>query len=63
MATGLAMIKKCVKCGLPETYETIEFDAVGVCNICRQKVYKDATIDWAARKVALNALSVVDWII
>ncbi len=50
------MIKKCVKCGLPETYETIEFDADGVCNICRQKVFKDATIDWAARKVALNAL-------
>jgi N-acetyl sugar amidotransferase len=26
---------RCAKCNLPETYETIEFDAEGVCNICR----------------------------
>src|SRR5262245_25809408 len=49
-------LKKCVKCGLPETYETIEFDDAGTCNICRQKDYKDTTIDWAARKKALDAL-------
>lgn len=23
-------MKRCVKCGLPETYETIEFDTEGV---------------------------------
>jgi len=50
------MLKKCVKCGLPETYETIEFDAQGVCNICRQKNYKDTTIDWVARKKILDGL-------
>jgi N-acetyl sugar amidotransferase len=43
-------LRKCVKCGLPETYETIEFDAKGVCNICIQQVFKKESIDWAARK-------------
>ena len=27
-------LKKCVKCQIPETYETIEFDKNGICNIC-----------------------------
>lgn len=26
---------RCTRCNLPETYETIEFDASGLCNICR----------------------------
>ena len=43
-------MKKCVQCGFPETYETIEFDDSGVCNICRQKEFKDGTIDWGQRK-------------
>ena len=30
----------CACCGLPQTYETIEFDAEGVCNICRQQEFK-----------------------
>ena len=50
------MLKKCAACGLPETYETIEFDASGVCNICRQKQFKDASIDWTARKKTFDAL-------
>ncbi|HXI56541.1 MAG TPA: N-acetyl sugar amidotransferase [Polyangia bacterium] len=50
------MLKRCVKCGFPETYETIQFDAQGVCNICRQKEFKDASIDWTSRKQALDAL-------
>lgn len=50
------MLKKCVKCGLPETYETIEFDAQGVCNVCRQQEYKQGTIDWEARKKMLEGL-------
>lgn len=44
------MLKKCVRCGLPETYETIEFNPEGVCNICRQKEFKDQRIDWAQRR-------------
>jgi N-acetyl sugar amidotransferase len=50
------MLKRCVKCGFPETYETIQFDAQGVCNICLQKDFKDTSIDWTARKRALDAL-------
>ena len=47
---------RCTRCGLPETYETIEFDSEGVCNICRQKEYKDASIDWTARRKQLGEL-------
>lgn len=49
-------LRHCAKCGLPETYETIEFDADGVCNICRQYDYKEGKIDWAARKAMLDDL-------
>ena len=50
------MLRKCSKCGLPETYETIEFDGEGECNICRQKEYRDAEIDWDNRKKMLDEL-------
>ncbi len=50
------MLKHCKACNLPETYETIEFDADGVCNICRQKEFKDVTIDWSGRKQQLDVL-------
>jgi N-acetyl sugar amidotransferase len=47
---------RCTRCGLPETHETISFDAQGVCNICHQIQYKREQIDWAANKRALDAL-------
>jgi N-acetyl sugar amidotransferase len=47
---------RCTRCGLPETYETIEFDSAGVCNICRQKEYRDSGIDWDARHRQLDEL-------
>ncbi|HEY7639579.1 MAG TPA: N-acetyl sugar amidotransferase [Steroidobacteraceae bacterium] len=50
------MMKRCVRCGLPETHETISFDAAGVCNICRQHEFKHEKIDWAANKAALDSL-------
>lgn len=50
------ILRKCNACGLPETYETIEYDEAGVCNICRQKTYKDHVIDWTARKGMLDEL-------
>ncbi|MBZ0067397.1 MAG: N-acetyl sugar amidotransferase [Thiobacillus sp.] len=50
------MLKHCKACNLPETYETIEFDADGVCNICRQKEFKDTAIDWSGRKEQLDRL-------
>lgn len=49
-------MKKCVKCGLPETYETIEFNNAGVCNICQQQQYKQGSIDWSSRKLMLEEL-------
>jgi N-acetyl sugar amidotransferase len=49
-------LRRCVRCGLPETYETIEFDESGVCNICRQQEYKQGKVDWAQRKKMLDEL-------
>lgn len=49
-------MKRCIRCGLPETHETILFDAEGVCNICRQHETKRENIDWAANKKALDIL-------
>ena len=43
-------MKKCIKCGLPETYETIEFDESGLCNICIGHQFKNQKIDWKKRK-------------
>ena len=39
-------MRYCVRCVLPETHETIEFDSEGVCNICRQHEFKKEKIDW-----------------
>lgn len=49
-------LKRCVRCGLPETYETIEFDAEGICNMCRQHEHKVQSIDWAGRRKMLDEL-------
>jgi N-acetyl sugar amidotransferase len=50
------LLLRCKRCGLPETYETIEFDSEGVCNICRSTEYKQTSIDWLERKKLLDAL-------
>lgn len=47
---------KCQRCGLPETYETIEFDEFGVCNICLNQEFKQQEIDWGARFAQLETL-------
>ena len=49
-------MQKCSVCNLPETYETIEFDENGVCNICRQKDFKDEKINWQKRAEMLAEL-------
>lgn len=49
-------MKNCTNCRLPETYETIEFDQQGTCNICVQKKYRDEHINWDHRKEALNQI-------
>lgn len=50
------LLRRCIRCGLPETYETIEYDHSGICNICRSTEYKNAKIDWQERKSLLDAL-------
>lgn len=47
---------RCSRCGLPETYETMEFDAAGVCNMCRQNEFKKEHVDWEAREKDFGAL-------
>ena len=49
-------MKRCNPCGLPETHETIAFDAKGTCNICTQQEFKQGSIDWPAKKLELDAL-------
>jgi N-acetyl sugar amidotransferase len=49
-------LRRCSRCLLPETYETIEFDAEGVCNLCRGAEFKKADIDWGERKRLLDRL-------
>jgi N-acetyl sugar amidotransferase len=50
------LLRRCLKCGLPETYETIEFDQSGVCNICSGAEHKQQGIDWGERRRLLDQL-------
>ena len=49
-------MKKCLKCLLPETYETIEFDENGICNICNSIDLKKK-IDWEKRYKDLEEIT------
>jgi N-acetyl sugar amidotransferase len=49
-------LKRCSRCLLPETHETIIFDENGVCNICLQNDTKTGGIDWGQRKIDLDNL-------
>ncbi len=50
-------MKRCTKCVLPETHETIYFDeADGVCNVCKQTEFKQEKIDWQAKEKELGEL-------
>lgn len=50
------ILRRCVRCDLPETYETIEFDEQNICNICRSTEHKQKNIDWEKRKRLLDSL-------
>ena len=52
----LNSLKRCTRCALPETHESITFDAEGICNVCRQVEFKQERIDWDARAGDLDAL-------
>ena len=49
-------MKKCKKCFLPETHETISFNNVGECNVCVNHEKKRDEIDWKKRKLKLDSL-------
>lgn len=49
-------MQRCVKCGLPETQETISYDREGICSICRQHEVKHDVINWAERKRELGVV-------
>ncbi len=55
MSENKVKLKKCIKCQMPETYETIEFDKNGACNIC-QAANKKQDIDWVKRKLLLDRI-------
>ena len=49
-------MKRCIRCGLPETHETISFDAARVCNICRQQSSRTTGSTGLPTSKALDAL-------
>lgn len=53
---SLTNMRRCRRCLLPETYETIIFDEEGICNICRSTEHKQSAIDWEERRSLLTAL-------
>lgn len=43
-------MKRCKKCTLPITWETLYLDEEGVCNICHNWEEKKSSVDWAAKE-------------
>lgn len=52
----MTALRRCARCVIPETHETLMFDEFGVCNICRQQEVKKDLIDWESRKTDLAEL-------
>ena len=49
-------LKRCSKCLLPETHETLVLDEQGVCNVCRGQEIR-AQINWDERLGELTGWS------
>ena len=49
-------MKKCARCLLPETHETISFDSRGICSVCQNREFRNEEIDWSTRRIALDVL-------
>ena len=47
-------LKRCTRCLLPETHESITFDDEGLCNICQQNHFKNNSINWLNKKGISN---------
>jgi N-acetyl sugar amidotransferase len=48
-------MKRCTRCLLPETHETIRFNEEGICSVC-QNFGQKSNIDWGAKKTELDAI-------
>lgn len=48
-------LRRCTRCLLPETEDTITFDEQGVCSVCRNQEIKQQ-IDWTSKKKLLDDL-------
>jgi N-acetyl sugar amidotransferase len=46
----VAAPRRCSRCLLLETHDTIVFDHEGVCNVCRNIEHKQQRVDWDARE-------------
>ena len=44
------ILKRCTKCIMPETWESINFDKDGACNICKNIRIKNEKIDWTKKR-------------
>ncbi|MBF0143835.1 MAG: N-acetyl sugar amidotransferase, partial [Magnetococcales bacterium] len=49
-------MRYCSRCIMPESAETLAFDAEGRCSVCGQVAFKQQGIDWEARKAELEQL-------
>lgn len=49
-------MRLCSKCLMPETAESLTFDAEGVCSVCRQVEVKQTAIDWDKRAAEFESL-------
>lgn len=49
-------VHTCSKCVMPETAESLAFDACGACSVCRQVEFKESSIDWEQRKKDLQEM-------
>lgn len=49
-------MKKCTRCLVTETVDTITFDEEGVCSVCRQVEFKQEKIDWDDRWQQLQTM-------
>ena len=54
--TGTTAPRRCARCLLLETHDTIVFDAEGVCNVCRNIEHKRERVDWTAREAEFRAI-------
>ena len=53
--SGVEDLVRCSRCLLPETHETITFDANGVCNVCLNQDVK-RSIDWDSKRIEFEGI-------